>query len=262
MPTAEEYYRGVTLLVTHYNRSSSLERLLRSYKELNCRFEAVVVSDDGSKPEHQAVLKELQAQYGFELVTTPQNKGLGNNLNKGQDAVKTPYTLYVQEDFVPKPAFKQHFADALAIMQQEQDLDIVRFYAYFKYSYLQPYKKGFSRMIFKVEPWYTDHLKFYVYSDHPHLRRSNFFEKFGRYVEGKKGDTTEFSMCISFIRNKGKGLFFDNCYDIFDQRNTSDEPSTMSRPDWKQQKSPLVLMLRWMFLKYRFAKNYYQLFTH
>jgi len=252
MPTAEEYYRGVTLLVTHYNRSSSLERLLRSYKELNCRFEAVVVSDDGSKPEHQAVLKELQAQYGFELVTTPQNKGLGNNLNKGQDAVKTPYTLYVQEDFVPKPAFKQHFADALAIMQQEQDLDIVRFYAYYAYPYLKPYGKGFSEMIYKL--WYTNTKKIYVYSDHPHLRRSSFLNKFGRYVEGIKSDKTEYLMCVSFIKKKGRGLFFNDYKGLFSQENSAEEPSTVQRSNWRQSNNLLINLVRVVYrqIKYNY----------
>ena len=40
-------------------------------------------------------------------------------------------------------------------------------------------------MKFKI--WYPGYKKFYAYSDHPHLRRSNFLEKFGRYSENTKG---------------------------------------------------------------------------
>jgi len=252
MPSAEQHYKGVTLLVTHYNRSGSLERLLRSYKELNCSFEAIVVSDDGSKPEHQIVLKKLQQQYSFELVTTPQNKGLGNNLNKGQDAVKTPYTLYVQEDFVPQAGFKEHFKDALAIMQQEKDLDIVRFYAYYAYPYLKPYGKGFSEMIYKL--WYTNTKKIYVYSDHPHLRRSSFFEKFGRYVEGIKSDKTEYLMCVSFIKKKGRGLFFNDYKSLFSQENSAEEPSTVQRSNWRQSNNLLINLVRVVYrqIKYNY----------
>ncbi len=106
-------YPDVTLLITHYNRSSSLERLLHAFQTLQCSFGGIVVSDDGSKPEHQEKLRALQQQYNFNLVTTPQNRGLGNNINKGQDAVTTTYTLYVQEDFEPSSIFPEHFKDAL-----------------------------------------------------------------------------------------------------------------------------------------------------
>lgn len=42
----------VTLVITHYNRSTSLERLLQSIKDLKCSFNEIIVSDDGSKLEH------------------------------------------------------------------------------------------------------------------------------------------------------------------------------------------------------------------
>ena len=87
------FFKDITLLVTHYNRSRSLERLLAAFKERNILFGDIVVSDDCSKPLHQTYLQKLQTQYPFRLVTGPVNKGLGHNLNKGQEAVKTPLTL-------------------------------------------------------------------------------------------------------------------------------------------------------------------------
>jgi len=77
-------FDAVSLLITHYNRSASLERLLKTFAEQNIFFGEIIVSDDGSKPEYQTHLEELKKQYQFTLVTTPVNKGLGNNLNKGQ----------------------------------------------------------------------------------------------------------------------------------------------------------------------------------
>src|SRR4051812_31264401 len=105
------YFPEITLLVTHYNRSSSLERLLSAFRQLGCRFDGIVVSDDGSKPEHLEKLKALQPVYNYQLITTPKNGGLGNNINKGQDAVKTKYTLYVQEDFEPATISPAHLLD-------------------------------------------------------------------------------------------------------------------------------------------------------
>ncbi|WP_069659965.1 glycosyltransferase family 2 protein [Arcticibacter eurypsychrophilus] len=243
-------FPGVTLLITHYNRSNSLERLLRSFQKLDCIFEDVVVSDDGSSAEHQEYLKKLQTELSFRLVTTPVNKGLGNNLNKGQDAVLTPYTLYVQEDFVPTEIFSVHFKDALDIMKERSDFDIIRFYAYSPYPYLKDFKKGYSEMM--IKPWYTDYGKIYYYSDHPHLRRSDFFKKVGRYTEGIKGDRTEYRMCISFIQNKGKGLFFNAFKTLFTQDNSEAEPSTMSRKSWTTSKNPLIFAIRYAYRQVRY----------
>jgi glycosyltransferase involved in cell wall biosynthesis len=250
MSTAK--FPTVTLLITHYNRSKSLERLLQAFTNLDVHFGAIVVSDDGSKPVHLDLLKQLQQEYRFELVTTPINRGLGNNLNKGQDEVKTPYTLYIQEDFIPTQAFIPNFEHALTIMEEAQDMDIVRFYAYSAYPYLKPYSDGFSEMIYK--PWFTDPAKIYNYSDHPHLRRSSFLNKFGRYKEGIKSDRTEYLMCISFIKQKGRGLFYTNFKDLFIQENSSDEPSTVQRSDWKQSNNFLISVTRTLYrqLKYNY----------
>lgn len=246
-------FPDTTLLITHYNRSESLERLLTSFEDLGCRFGDVVVSDDGSKPEHLEKINGLKNRFNFNLVTTPKNKGLGNNINKGQDAVQTEYTLYVQEDFQPSDIFPAHFEDAITFMRNDPKWDIVRFYAYFAYPTLKPFQKGFSEMVYKF--WDMNHLKFYYYSDHPHLRRSNFLQKFGRYPEGIKGDLTEYKMAVSFLQKKGKGLFFNEFTKLFYQKNSSDEPSTMVRADWKLSENPLIKLARLGYLRYRWLKN-------
>lgn len=248
------FFKDVTLLITHYNRSNSLERLLLAFRKLDISFEAIVVSDDGSKPEHLEKLKSYEQTYGITLVTTPQNKGLGNNINKGQDAVKTPYTLYVQEDFDPFPIFATKFANALELFRKDESLDIIRFYAYFKYPYLKPIAHGFSEMYFNI--LYPGYKKFYQYSDHPHLRRTTFLQKFGRYTEGVKGDVTEYNMMMSFLQHKGKGLFYEDFKGLFDQINTSDEPSTMKRNFWRESNNPAVWFARQLYRHYKMNKDY------
>lgn len=245
-------FNEVTLLITHYNRSQSLQRLLAAFAELGCHFNTIVVSDDGSRAEHQALLAKLQHQYGYQLITTPQNQGLGHNLNKGQDAVQTDYTLYVQEDFVPKPLFVQQLKESLALMDQNQTLDIVRYYAYMAYPYLKPYAEGFSEMRFL--PFGLNYKKIYYYSDHPHLRRRSFQTKFGRYTEGIPGDKTEYQMCVSFLQQKGKGLFYDDYKALFDQKNDADEPSTMQRAVLAQSNNPFITVVRNVYrqIKYNY----------
>lgn len=242
---APTQFSAITLLVTHYNRSQSLQRLLQAFQDQQIVFGDIVVSDDGSKPEHISKLQQLSNQYNFRLVTTPKNKGLGNNINKGQDAVNTPYTLYVQEDFDPATDYAIHLSDALSIMNERADVDMVRFYAYFRYPYLKPYRNGFSEMVFKI--WYPGYRKFHVYSDHPHLRRTSFFTKFGRYAEGIKGDRTEFLMNLSFIKKKGKAMFYEDYKGLFDQINSNDEPSTMKRSDLRQSSNPAIVLGRALY---------------
>lgn len=250
----ENLFDDVTLLITHYNRSSSLERLLSTFKEQQVVFKEIIVSDDCSDSLHLNQLEKFAHEYGFRLIKAKANGGLGNNLNKGQLEVKTPYTLYVQEDFIPMPVFAAHFKEAMELMHTEADLDLVRFYAYGPYPYLKPYKKGFSTMVYK--PWFTDKNKIYNYSDHPHLRRSSFFERFGPYTEGIKSDKTEYEMCLSFIQNKGRALFYDQYDSLFLQENSSAEPSTVTRSNWRQSGNPLISLVR---LVYRQIKYNYDL---
>ncbi|MBE9463130.1 glycosyltransferase [Dyadobacter subterraneus] len=247
-------FPNVTLLITHYNRSSSLERLLASFEKLDCKFGDIVVSDDCSKPENLARVNQLRETYNFRLVTTPVNKGLGNNINKGQDAVNTEYTLYVQEDFVPQEIFPANLQKAVSFITERKDLDMVRFYAYFKYPYLKPYRDGFSEMIFKLSnPGYK---KFYYYSDHPHLRRSNFFEKFGRYREGIRLEATEYQMMISFLKQKGKALFYEDYTALFEQKNSQEEPSTVRRNMWRENENKVMVFLRYLYRNVKFNYNY------
>ena len=255
-------FKDVTLLITHYNRSTSLEKLLKGFQALNCEFENVVVSDDGSKAEQLDYVKELQERYGFQLVTTPVNRGLGNNINKGQEVVTTSYTLYIQEDFVPKDVFPEHFFNALTIMREDPKWDMVTLYSYSPYPYLKPYKLGFSEKVFHLSPLYTNNLKFYLYGDHPHLRKTSFPKDFGKYIEGANVDITEMEMSLAFIKNHGKCLFYNDHYGLLTQENSVEEPSTAAyRKDWKNTNSAPMVFAKWCYAKIKFMKLNYRLFT-
>ena len=254
----EYHFKDVALLITHYNRSLSLERLLKSFKDLGCYFEEIVVSDDCSKPEHLQNLKELQKEYQFKLVTTTKNSGLGNNINKGQDAVTSKYTLYIQEDFIPHHLFPGKLSEAIEIMEHT-DFDFVRYWAYFKYPYLKPYKGGYSEMKFNF--WYLGYRKFWFYSDAPHLRRSNFFQRFGRYPEGISSDRTEYRMAISVLQKKPKGLFHEEDFQGLLIHANDMETSTVPRDEWRySNKNKLLVFVRAIYRYLKFSFNY--LFIH
>jgi len=251
------HFSEVSLLITHYNRPDSLNRLLKSFNDLDCQFGEIVVSDDGSRPENLEQLKNLQQIYGYQLITTPVNRGLGNNINKGQRAVSKPYTLYVQEDFVPKSVFPQKLQNALDFFRNDSALDMVRFYAYTLFPFLKPLAHGFSLMLFNPASLFSTYNKFYVYSDHPHLRRSSFLEKFGEYKEGVNVEQAEYSMMMSFLKKKGKGLFYEDFKGLFDQKNSEDEPSTFKR-NWKRHPTNIFIKAaRHLYRHLKFNSDYF-----
>lgn len=252
-----DHLPSLALLITHYNRSESLERLLSKFEQLHITFGQIVVSDDASCAYHFNRVLQLQEKFKFKLATTKTNRGLGNNINKGQDLITVPYTLYIQEDFVPKEKFISVLSEAYKLMESDSKLDILRFYAYFKYPKTRKYNNVFSRMIYS--PWTLSHIKFYIYSDHPHLRRSNFFNKFGRYTENVNANKTEFEMGLSFIKNHAYGLLYNEFTSVFDQINSSDEPSMVNKPNWKTRDNFPIQLLRKIYLPYRFIKNTIQL---
>lgn len=253
----EYYFPGVTLLVTHYNRWKSLHRLLTKLNELKCRFDDIVVSDDASRPEVLEQLKTLQSTFAFRLVTAPANKGFAHNINKGQDAVETAHTLYIQEDFVPSDLFPRRMMDALQIMNERTDIDYIRFWSQYRFPTLKKYDKGFSETVFN--PLIMNHRSFYMYSDNPHIRRSNFLQKFGRYEEDIDGNISEHNMAIRFIQRKGKGLFYEEYTSLFDHKNDGDEPSCFARAKWQSSQTPFWNTLRSVYLKYKWAKCMWQL---
>ena len=255
MTNKHHLYNEVSLLITHYNRSRSLENLLVSFSRLHCTFGEIIVSDDGSKPEHLEKLRQMQANYSFKLITTPKNKGLGNNINKGQDAVTKKYTLYIQEDFEPSAKFPEILLESLTLMEEHIDLDIVKYYAYYAYPYLKPFNSNFDRMFLPSLGW--DYSKIYAYTDHPHLRKSSFFEKFGRYPEGITGDITEYKMCISYLQNKGQGLFYKDFANLLAQKNSEHEPSTMNRADWKARQNRFMSLLRHTYRQIKYNYDIY-----
>lgn len=252
------YFEEISLLITHYNRSGSLERLLAAFQQLNCVFKEIIVSDDGSRISCLDALIRLQDQYGFTLITSSENRGLGNNINKGQDAVTSPYTLYVQEDFMLSSLFPEKLERALEFMNARPDLDIIRFYAYLKYPFLKPVGHGFSEMIFSAWPWYWGYRKFNYYSDHPHLRRTSFFSKFGRYFESKSGDVTEYKMMINYLQKKGKSLFYDDYQSLFEHVNSDLEPSMIHRSVLSSTRNPAISLIRHLYrhLKYNFDLHF------
>lgn len=243
-------HKEITLLITHYNRTTSLERLFASLKKLDLHFGEIIVSDDGSETEQIDRLEELQQKFGFRLLKAVQNAGLGANINKGQRAVTTPYILYVQEDFEIDAKFLPILTESLAIMKKDEGLDLVRFFAHFRYPYLKPYNGGFEEVA--IPSLATDYHKIYAYSDTPHLKRATFEQKFGAYREDIGSDRMEYRMCISFIVNHGRCIISKHFKTLFLHDNLVAEPSTAIRPPRQHSKAVLIAIARFWFRQLRY----------
>lgn len=243
-------YKDVTLLITHYNRPHSLERLLLSLKNAGLGFGAIVVSDDASDGAHFSTLLALQKVYPFVIVPGTVNQGLGHNLNKGQRQVTTPYVLYIQEDFEFTPLFVAALPEATALLSKDAGLDLVRFFAHFRYPYLVPYSTDFEEV--SIPFLSTNYNKIYSYSDTPHLRRADFERKFGPYREGINADRTEYYMCISFIKNKGRCVISKQYAGLFTHQNLAEEPSTIHRPGRQFKNGFLIRTARYCYRQLRY----------
>ncbi|HVZ25022.1 MAG TPA: hypothetical protein VG842_03160, partial [Sediminibacterium sp.] len=97
---------------------------------------------------------------------------------------------------------------------------------------------------------------FYYYSDHPHVRRSNFLQKFGRYTEGVKGDVTEYRMMMSFLQKKGKAIYYDRFQELFFQKNSAAEPSTMKRNALRESDHFFIHLARECYRHIKFNLDY------
>lgn len=243
-------YKDVTLLITHYNRPCSLDRLLHSLQKAGISFEEIIVSDDASQQPCYRQLLTLQSKYNFTIVPGSINKGLGHNLNKGQQAVKTPLVLYIQEDFEFTPLFIEELPEAIRIMQQDKTLDMVRFFAHSRYPYLKPYSTEYEEVAIPILA--LDYHKIYAYSDTPHLRRSSFQKKFGPYREGINADRTEYRMCVSFIRNGGRCIISKHYARLFTHQNIPDEPSTIHRPGRQFSNDFFIRTVRYWYRQLRY----------
>jgi hypothetical protein len=98
--------------------------------------------------------------------------------------------------------------------------------------------------------------KFYYYSDHPHLRRSNFLEKFGRYKEGVNPERAEYHMMMNFLQKGGKAIYFDDHKHLFEPSNSKTEPSTVKKNFWRKNQNLPVVMLREVYRHLRFNMDY------
>lgn len=176
----------VSVIFITYNRSDLLDIAFQAVRErmdfggLHVEF---IVSDDASNAAH---LSQIRALLFHKHVLSTENRGLGNNCNKGIAAAAGRYILQIQDDceFV---GAKTLISTALEILRADRDVGIVQL------TYQTPGVPHEVRCLVDG----TRYLVFYndatpgerdcgarPYSDQPHLKRRQFCEDIGPYKEG------------------------------------------------------------------------------
>jgi len=189
----------ISILTTHYNRPDALIACLKAINNVHLNFPyEIVVSDDGSRKDTIDILKKLEIDT---LVLANANGGLAANLNKGIKACRGDYILYVQEDFLMIPEFKNVLQEGIELLDKHV-LDMVRYRSNYKFEDLEAY----SEHVFKIPKF--SYRNFFIntfqYSDHPFLTTPSFYDTFGYYLENTSVGYGETEYAIRILKSKAR----------------------------------------------------------
>ncbi|MFK7782438.1 glycosyltransferase family 2 protein [Psychroserpens sp.] len=197
----------LSILITHFNRPEALAICIEAIIKIEFPIPIeLVVSDDGSQLKYLDQLQDLPIDT---LVTTPVNKGLASNLNRGIKACKGDYILYVQEDFIIKPEILNVLPESFELLNSKQ-LDMVRFRANYVFSHLIPLTNHVSRIPkFSIRNF---NINTFQYSDNPFLSTPAFFERLNYFLENSSGPYGETEFAIRVLKSKSKIGIADKNY--------------------------------------------------
>ena len=205
----------ISVIFITYKRIDLLKRTIDSFLENTLypreRLE-LILCDDGSPLEIQEEMRKMPFDV-FLLAET--NQGLGANTNKGIRAAKGEYILQLQDDWILN-APNNYLLLAQKALSLHKDIAMMRFrlgqpYVFSEYLSIEDYTlKILSNKQVNKE------LNRFIYSDNPHLKRKNFHDVFGYYLEGVKMTIMEINMCDNFNRQNGGAATIDGIEDIFE----------------------------------------------
>tara|TARA_B100000686_G_scaffold349563_1_gene443252 strand:+ start:2141 stop:2947 length:807 start_codon:yes stop_codon:yes gene_type:complete len=191
----------VSVVFITYNRPDFLVESINGIKN-NCKYPnlELVVSDDCTKPSIEKHLDNLAID---KISKSKTNQGLGANTNKGIRAASGEYILHLQDDF-ECISTEPFIEKSIQIMQTHSDIGLVRLH----HSTMFPNKidyelsDGTPYSILEFDQPKDMKNNIYIYSDHPHLKKSDFHDKSGYFTEGLKVGETEDDFCKRFNLNR------------------------------------------------------------
>ncbi len=103
----------LTAIIKTFERPETLKRLLSSLRRCYPHMH-VIVADDSREP---------QKHNGTETIILPYDSGVSAGRQKALDAVKTPYVLLLDDDFIFY--YETKLEEALKILEREPAIDIM-----------------------------------------------------------------------------------------------------------------------------------------
>jgi glycosyltransferase involved in cell wall biosynthesis len=176
----------ISCLFITYNRSELLQistnaimPVLRgSGIPLEC-----VVSDDCSSDEHRAVIQSIAFDtYQF----SSENAGLGANCNSGLRACTGKYILQLQDDWLFHGT-AESILTALEVLETDSDVGVVQLNTTHSdiptRAMATPGGSAYIKFSNDLLPW-ARNCGVRPYSDQPHIKRREFLDDLGPYLEG------------------------------------------------------------------------------
>ena len=144
------------------------------------------------------------------FLMASENRGMGNNTNKGIHAAAGAYILQLQDDWDcgGPPDFIEA---ALELFQERSDVAFIRLREPFA-GPCEPHTLGSGReaQIYTQRTEWRSTAGEYVYSDNPHIKRRTLHDSLGRYLEGKAMNEVEMDFCRRFeTQSTAKAAFID-----------------------------------------------------
>jgi len=105
----------LSLIIAVYNRSDNLRLILAAYNRQTFKDFEVIIADDGSGPDIEAVVDEAKKKYEFQIKHIwHEDKGWRKNimLNKAIRASDSDYLVFTDGDCIPHRRFlEDHFSE-------------------------------------------------------------------------------------------------------------------------------------------------------
>ena len=203
---------NVPLLSVIFITYQRLDLLRRTCSAFECRVTYPrlewIVCDDGSPRAMQEGIRRLPFDR---YLLSPENRGLGANNNAGLRAATGRYILMMQDDWDATPLASAAIERALAILEHDNEVGMVRFYP----GAIGHYPLE-ARRLGGVEYFVCDHRspgydpRHPVYSDTPHIRKAEMNDPalLGLYRENVPMETSEQDYSDRFDRQSRYRIAF------------------------------------------------------
>ena len=179
----------VSVLFITYKRVHLLKTAVESFRQHTSYPNIeVVIADDGSGPEIQAIIRTLPADV-FALL--PKNHGLGANNNNGLRHCSGKYILMLQDDW-PCYGPPDYLRESVRVMEANPRLGLVNFAgAKHPVDAMQPLTGATEPCFVTPVPLDDGTKRYFLYSDQPHLISRTAFEHVGFYKEDRDMEQCE-----------------------------------------------------------------------